>query len=102
MDVQAALLGAFGFPPPAAGTEVLADGDGARARRAADAGKELVVQRVVVNVVRLDVVPDVGPAPVGERVELGAALVVELAEGDGAAVVRLLAAHARDPRAAVL
>ena len=71
LDVQAALLGAL-FPPPPAGTEVFADGDGARARRAADARMEVVVQHVVRHVVKLNVVPDVGPAPVGQRIQLGA------------------------------
>ena len=49
--VQAAFLGGLVFPPPAAGAEVLAQADGAGAGRAADAGVELVVQRVVVDAV---------------------------------------------------
>ena len=63
----------FVFPPPAAGAEVLAQADGAGAGRAADAGEKLVVQRVVGDVVELDVVPDVAPGPVGQRVDLDAA-----------------------------
>ena len=53
LHVQSALLGVFVLPPPAPGAEVLADRDRARARRAADARIELVVQRVVGHVVQL-------------------------------------------------
>ena len=95
--MQAAFLRGLVFPPPAAGAEILADGDRARARRAADAGHELVVQRVVGHLVQGDVVPDVVPGPVGERIELGAAVAVGLDERDAAAVVGLLAAQAGDP-----
>src|SRR5574343_1135838 len=69
-DVQTAFLGGFVLPPPAAGAELLAQADGARAGRAADAGEELVVQRVVVHLVVGDVVPHIAPGPVGQRVEL--------------------------------
>src|SRR4030095_1902769 len=71
--MQAAFLGGLVFPPPAARAEVLAQADGAGAGRAADAGIELVVQRVVVDLVDADVVPDVAPRPVGQGVELDAA-----------------------------
>ena len=98
-DVQAAFLDAL-LPPPATGAEVFADGDRARARRAADAREEAVVERVVRDVVHVEVVPDVGPAPVGERAELAAAGVVGRLELDLGALARLLAAQARDPRRA--
>src|SRR2546426_10802966 len=97
MHVQPALLGFLVFPPPAAGAEVFADGDRAGARRTADARHELVVQRVVGHVVAGDVVPDVVPAPVGERIDFRATVVVGLAESDDTAVVRLFAAQAGDP-----
>src|SRR5919112_159298 len=89
--VQAALLRAFGFPPPAAGADILAERDGARARRAADAREEAVVQRVVRDLERPDVVPDVGLAPVGQRVELDPSGVADLVERHVAALCRLLA-----------
>ena len=58
------------LPPPAAGADVLARLDGARAGRAADGGISAVVQRVVRHVVGAEVRPDVVGAPVGERIEL--------------------------------
>ena len=100
MHMQPALLRFLVFPPPAPGAEIFADCDRARARRAADARHELVVQEVERHIVRRDVVPHVVPAPVGERIDLGAALVVDFGEGHVAAVVRLLAAQAGNPRGA--
>ena len=67
--MQAALLGLFVLPPPAPGPEVLAQGDGAGAGGAADAGVELVVQGVVGDAVLLEVGPGFPLAPLGERVE---------------------------------
>jgi hypothetical protein len=59
------------LPPPAPGAEVFAQRDGARAGLAADAGEELVVQRVVGHLhVQCDVVPHVVPAPVGQGLNL--------------------------------
>jgi len=92
--VQAAFLGGLVLPPPAARPEVLAEADRPRAGRAADAGEELVVQRVVVDLVDADVVPDVAPGPVGERIDLGAGFArVDLR--DFSARGRLLAPQAR-------
>src|SRR5687767_7819772 len=99
--MEAALLGSLVFPPPAAGAEVFTHGDGPSAGLAADAGHELVVQRVVGHAVRGDVVPHVVPAPVGQGAELDAALVVELAEGHLAAVVALLATQPGHPSGAI-
>ncbi len=89
------------FPPPAAGAEVLARLDRARAGRAADAGIAAVVQRVVRHVDgsrRYAQTSSLGP--VGQRVELHQAVQrVELLERDGARRRRLLAAQAGDPGA---
>jgi hypothetical protein len=85
------------LPPPAAGAEVLAQADGARAGRAADAGEELVVQRVVGHLVQRDVVPDVAPGPVGQRVELGAHRIGQVEQRHVGTGARLFAAQAGDP-----
>src|SRR5439155_6292991 len=68
--VQPALLVLRVLPPPAAGADVLAGLDRARAGRAADTRVALVVEAVVGHVMLLDVVPDVVVRPLDERVEL--------------------------------
>ena len=95
--MQPAFLGGFVFPPPAPGAEVFAQRHGARARFAADAGEELVVQRVVRHVVAGDAVPHVVPAPVGQRVELGTSCIVDVLEGHLGARARLFTAQPRHP-----
>src|SRR5690606_10701013 len=55
---------------PAPGAEVLADADGARAGCATDAGIELVVQSVVVELVQTDEVPHIAPGPFDQRADL--------------------------------
>src|SRR3569832_2469075 len=69
LDVQPALLALRVLPPPAAGADVFADGDGARAGCAADAGIELIVQFVVRHIEVADIRPDVVIAPLDERIE---------------------------------
>jgi hypothetical protein len=74
--------------------------DGAGAGRAADAGEKLVVQRVVGDLVQRDVVPDVAPGPVGQRVELDQTLHGLLGRVDQrhlGARARLLAAQPGQP-----
>src|SRR4051812_29453815 len=66
--VQAAL--GLGLAGPAAGALVLAGGDGASARPAADRRIALVVQRVVGDLVRHDERPDVARVPAQEWVDL--------------------------------
>src|SRR5256712_3512790 len=67
-DVQPAL--GLGEPGPAPGPGILAGLHRAGAVGAADAGIVLVVERVVGDLVQLDVGPDVLGLPPGERVEL--------------------------------
>ena len=96
--VQAALAVLGALPPPAPGAPVLAVGDGARARRAADAREALVVERVVGDVVRADVVPHARLVPLGERVELQqAGVAVPLRRLHLLARDALAAAQAADP-----
>src|SRR5258707_8398965 len=98
--VQAALLRLGLLPPPAAGADVFAGLHRARARRAADRAVTLVVEPVVGNAVLAEVMPDLGLAPGGERVEfLDAVRRVELALGELGASRRVLAALSRDPGA---
>src|SRR3569833_2021447 len=94
--VESAFLDGLFFPPPAAGAEVLAKRDGAGAGRAADAGIELVVQRVVVDAVHADVVPHVAPRPVRERIALDA-LFAFVDERDVRARAGAFAPQACDP-----
>src|SRR4051794_24163201 len=78
--VDAALLRRVRLPPPAAGAEVFAGLRRARARRAADRGVALVVQRVVGQLVLEDVLLHLVLGPFGDRVELHdrAVVVVDL------------------------
>ena len=62
--MQAALK--LGQPDPAAGAQIVAGLDRLRAGPAADAGVVLLVQIVVGDVVLVDIVPDVGFAPVDQ------------------------------------
>src|SRR6185437_8789372 len=95
--MQAALARVGLFPPPAAGTVILAGLDGARARGAADARIASVVQHVVGQLLREDIGPDVGFGPVEQRTHLGSAVLV-LRDGlPRRACLGLLAAQARDP-----
>src|SRR5665213_1416945 len=98
--VNAALFRCVRLPPPATGAHVLALLRRPCARRAADRGVALVVQRVVRQVVLLHVVPDVFLGPFGEWVELHdrAMVVVDLDLADVAARRPLVTAQARDPR----
>ena len=99
-------VSSFDFMPRAARTRpfgarpaALAAAAGLGARRAADRGVALVVQRVVGQVALVDARPEVALGPVGERVVLPhRALVVELDELRVGARGGLLAADAGDPR----
>src|SRR5260370_40675048 len=99
--MEAAFLrGRVLLPPPSPCAQVLARLDRTRARRAADAGKALVVEGVVRHGVVPDVAPDPVPAPVGERVQLEDAAVigVDLNLPDPATCHGLFAPEPRDPR----
>src|SRR5882757_270335 len=98
--VDAALLRCARLPPPASGAQVLALLRRPGARRAADRGVALVVERVVRKLVLLHVVPHVFLRPLGERVELHdrPVVVVDLDLADVAARRPLVAAQAGDPR----
>src|SRR3954454_7116242 len=98
--VDAALLRRIRLPPPASGAQVLAGLRGPRARRAADRGVALVVERVVGQVVLAHVVPHLVLGPLGERVELHyrTVVVVDLDLADVAACRPLVAAQPGDPR----
>src|SRR4051812_2594391 len=78
--VDPAFLRRVRLPPPAAGTARRARLDRARARRAADRGVALVVERVVRNIALAHVVPDLLLVPLRQRVELddGAVVMVDL------------------------
>src|SRR3954469_25302446 len=91
--VQAALLVLGDFPPPAPGARVLARHHRARAGRAADRAVALVVEAVVGNLMHAHVLPHVGLAPRGERIELVQAVVeIELALGERGTAGSMLAA----------
>jgi len=66
--MQAAL--GLGRPCPASGARVFARLDGAGAMRASNAGKVLVVERIVENVMFVHVVPDHAAVPVGNGIDL--------------------------------
>ena len=70
LDMQATFLEVAVFPPPSAGAEFFAQGDGACARLATYAGVELVVQAVIGHGIFLDKVPDIAPSPIRQRIEL--------------------------------
>src|SRR5919198_4288571 len=96
VDVDAALE--LVRPGPAPGPLVLAAGNGARARDAADRRVSLVVQRVVRNLVHVDVGLDALGVPVDDGLHLPDAValrplqLLRIGASDG-----LLAANARDP-----
>ena len=98
--MQAAFLGGFVLPPPASGAEVFTQTDGAGAGGAANAGVKLVVQRVVSHVVELDVMPNVTPGPVGQRIEFDGFALCQfgfIAQRHVGAGARLFTAQAGDP-----
>ena len=96
--MKATLFGVGVFPPPAAGADVFAGGDGAGAGGAADARVKAVVQRVVRDLVELEVGPHLLFAPVRERVEFCKAVaIVEGADRQSFASRRLLRAQSGDP-----
>src|SRR3989475_6422066 len=95
-DVQPAL--GLGEAGPAPGPRILAGLHRAGAVGAADARIVLVMERVVGDLVQLDVGPDVLPLPFGERVELDQfELRVPFDQLGARARGRLLAADAGDP-----
>src|SRR5712692_2295311 len=99
--VEAALLDlVLRFPPPAAGAFVLARDCGAGARFAADRCVPALVQRVIWEVVLLDVRPNLVSGPRGQRRDLRQALVLPVGRDDESmrARRRLLAADTGDPR----
>src|SRR6266849_3473160 len=100
--VQAAFLVLGRFPPPAAGAHVLAGLDGARAGRTADRWIALRVQRIHRQGMLARVLPGLRLGPVGERIELdeAAVLQIQIDHRHLRASGRLLAAQARDPRRA--
>src|SRR5690348_9109159 len=96
--MQAALLLALLFPPPAAGALDLAGRDGARARSAADGGKAFGVQGVDRNVALAGETQHRLARPIEERIELeNAAVPIDTHQADVAARVRLAGPDARNP-----
>src|SRR5689334_4950830 len=75
LRMQSALLRIRILPPPAPGAAVCARLHRARARRATDAGIALVVQRVVRQLARADVGPDLFVRPVEDGTDLDDAAV---------------------------
>src|SRR5580765_3478634 len=98
--VDAALLRRVRLPPPATRAQVFTCLRRPRARRAADRGVALVVERVVRKVVLAHVLPDVFLRPFRERVQLHdrAVVMVDLDLADVAARRPLVAPQAGDPR----
>src|SRR6266853_2072378 len=98
--VEAALLDLVHFPPPAAGTFVLTFGGGAGAGGAADRGVAEVVERVVGEVVLVDVRPDLVSGPISQRGDLGEAFMRGIGRNDRRFLARwrLVPAQAGDPR----
>src|SRR4051812_42173294 len=68
MHMQAALFFTLIFPPPPAGTKILAGFDGACARRTADAYKAFIVQAVVGHIMFADVFQNFFKTPMQQRV----------------------------------
>ena len=68
--MQTAFLAIFVFPPPAAGTGVVARGDCACARFATDGGIALVMQRVHRDIVCHDVGLELAVRPIGQWARL--------------------------------
>src|SRR5919108_3962125 len=97
VDVDAALE--LAAPGPPAGALVLAHADRPRARDATDRRVTGIVQRVVRNLVHVDVRLDALGVPVDERLHLPDAVALRPLDLLRArARRRLLAANARDPR----
>src|SRR5882672_5473776 len=96
--MQPALFRVGTFPPPASGADVLAGPDCAGTGFAADRGVAAIVQRVVRHTTLSDAGPDLGPAPVGKRVEFRDAVHrVALAQWQFVPGHRLRTAQSRDP-----
>src|SRR6478736_7384923 len=97
--LQAAFLGIRILPPPAAGAAVGARLHGTRAGCTADAGVALVMQRVVRQLARADVIPDVVVGPVEDGADLGDAAIgrVHFHRLRQRARDRLFMPHAGDP-----
>src|SRR4029077_20818724 len=86
------------LPPPAAGTATLAGLNRARARRAANAGILPIVQAIVRQPPRADVLPDLRVGPLEQRADLVEAVLRIPFDSPGrSAAGRLLASHAGDP-----
>src|SRR3546814_9896003 len=66
--VQSALSGSRLLPPPASGTLVFTDANGARTRLAPYGWIALIVQRVIGNIQRMDHRPDLLGGPFEQRV----------------------------------
>src|SRR5262249_46379483 len=98
-SVQSALLRFRVLPPPAAGADVLAGLDRARAGGATQARIAAGVEGVVGHAVLPHVLPRLAPRPARERVDLhdAAVAVVDLDRGQHRARDRLLAAEAGGP-----
>src|SRR2546421_1817098 len=97
VDVDPAFELVAAGPPP--GAFVFAGGDGTRARNAADRRIALVVQRVVRNLVDVDVRLDALRVPIHDRLHLPHAVPVRPLDLLGLrARRRLLASDPRDPR----
>src|SRR5690606_20537961 len=96
-DVKSAL--ALERATPAAGAQVLAGDDRRRARLAPDRRIATLVQRVIRDVVRVQVAPHLVVGPRDERVDLvQAELAIALDDLGRRALRRLVAANRRDPR----
>src|SRR5579859_1343060 len=101
--MQEALLVRVAFPPPASGSLALAGFGRAGARRAADRRIAPVVERVMVDAVGVEVVPDLGARPARQRYHLGDVPVAGVA-GDNRGLRPgrgLLASQPGDPRVVV-
>ena len=96
--LQPAFLAVLVFPPPAAGADVLAGLDGARAGLATDGWEALGVQRIDGDGVLFDVALEMLEGPIGDRVDLDEVVLgVPGGERHLGALGRLIAAQARDP-----
>src|SRR5262245_25407800 len=97
--VHTALFGRTGFPPPAAGAEILARSGGPGAGRTTNARIASVVKWVVRHVVGPDIVPDLLFAPVGEWIHFDqtTVLFVHLDFADGGPGSGVIPTEASNP-----